>query len=105
MTFPAGTFDNLCAVTGDTALVSSEVAIAHSALFLKTFRIMSFADPLHPAIEREFGGVTAISQDEKRGLIFLANHEGIWVLQQRHALSPEDEKFQKEIEHSIFDTR
>ena len=67
--------------------------------------VRGFADPLHPTVKQEFEGVTAMAQDDKRGLIFLANDAGIWILRQHYALSPEDEAFQKEIEHTIYDTR
>ena len=38
---------------------------------------------------REFTGVSAMSRDDRRGLIFVANSEGIWILQQRLAMDPE----------------
>ena len=46
----------------------------------QTLRIMDFSDPQHPKIAREFTGVTAIGGDEKRGLVFVANSAGIWIL-------------------------
>jgi hypothetical protein len=33
-----------------------------------------------------------LSRDDRRGLIFVANTEGIWILQQRLAQDPEVEK-------------
>jgi hypothetical protein len=104
MTFPSGMPENLVAVTGNVALVSNTASLAASSMTPQSFRILNFADPLHPTVQQEFTGVTALSRDDRRGLIFLANPEGIWILQQRLALSPEDEKLQKEILHSIFDT-
>ena len=53
---------------------------------------MDFSDLLHPKVAREFAGVTAISRDQGRGLIFLANPEGIWILHQTFAEDPEVEK-------------
>jgi hypothetical protein len=50
---------------------------------------MDFSDPLHPKITREFTGITAIERDDGRGLIFLANADGIWILHQDFALDPE----------------
>ena len=41
---------------------------------------------------REFTGVTAITRDEHRGLVFLADGSGIWILQQKLAMDPEVEK-------------
>lgn len=105
MTFPSGMPENLIAVTGNIALVSSQqTPTTTSPLAPQSFRILNFADPLHPTVQQEFTGVTALSRDDRRGLIFLADQEGIWILQQHLAFSPEDDKLQKEILHSIFDT-
>jgi hypothetical protein len=43
-------------------------------------------------VAQEFKGITAISQDARPGLIFLANPDGIWILQQHFAEDPEIEK-------------
>jgi hypothetical protein len=43
-------------------------------------------------VTREFSGVTATSRDDRRGLIFVANGEGIWILRQHLAEDPEVEK-------------
>ena len=53
---------------------------------------MDFSDPRNPKVAREFTGVTATSRDDRRGLIFIANGEGIWILQQHLAADPEVEK-------------
>ena len=53
---------------------------------------MDFSDPKNPKVAREFTGVTAMSRDDRRGLIFIANAEGIWILQQHLAEDPEVEK-------------
>jgi hypothetical protein len=63
---------------------------------------MDFSDPLHPKVAREFTGVTAISRDDRRGLIFVANPEGIWVLLQRLA---EDPQIQIDYAHYIMYNR
>lgn len=47
---------------------------------------MDFSDPLHPTVAREFNG--AVSRDERRGWIFLANSDGLWVLYQNYAEDP-----------------
>ena len=105
MPLPSGMPETLVTVTGNVALVSSQqTPTTTSPLEPRSFRILNFADPLHPTVQQEFTGVTALFHNERRGLIFLANQEGIWILQQHFALSPEDDKLQKEILHSIFDT-
>jgi hypothetical protein len=68
----------------------------------QTFRIMSFADPAHPASKQEFLDVSAVLRDGNRGLIFLANPQGIWILQEKLALDP---AFEKEWEHTALDNR
>src|ERR1700761_1800787 len=79
MALPAGRTGTLVSVNGTAALVGGgETRSEESSPAPQTFRIMSFADPLHPTVKQEFEGVTAMAQDDKRGLIFLANDAGIW---------------------------
>ncbi len=86
----SGGADSLTVVAGTAALVSD--AAVPSAPATQTLRIMDFADPAHPKVTREFANVTAMARDDRRGLIFLANGEGIWILQQHLAIDPEVEK-------------
>ncbi|MGO8790233.1 MAG: hypothetical protein ACLQVL_23020 [Terriglobia bacterium] len=88
---PDGRAEGLVAVAGTAALVSTEQGDPTAAPTPQTLRIMDFSDPQHPKIAREFTGVTAIGRDEKRGLVFVANAEGIWILQQHFAEDPEVE--------------
>ncbi len=90
---PAAGTEALAAVAGTAALVTIAQNAPSPAPMSQTLRVMSFADPRHPAVQREFSGVTAIGRDERRGLFFIANSEGLWVLRQRLALDPaiEDE--------------
>jgi hypothetical protein len=83
----AGGSGSLSVVAGTAALVSSEPG-APAAKTQQTIRIMDFSDPQNPKVSREFTGVTAMSRDDRRGLIFVANPEGIWILQQHFALDP-----------------
>lgn len=102
MSDPAGRPDALVAVTGNAALVTTADQRALIPASAQTFRILSFADPAHPTIQQEFKGVTATARDDKRGLIFLANSDGIWILHQQFAPDPEAEK---EWEHMMLDAR
>jgi hypothetical protein len=104
MSDPAGISDALVAVTGNAALVATANQQASAPPGAQNFRILSFADPLHPTIQQEFKGITATARDDKRGLIFLANADGIWILQQQYAIDPAQAKLQKEIERSIYET-
>ncbi|HEX4228055.1 MAG TPA: hypothetical protein VHZ07_05250 [Bryobacteraceae bacterium] len=99
MSYPASPSGDLVAVAGNAALVTTANTQPEAAPVPQTFRILSFADPLHPAVQHEFKGVTAMARDDKRGLIFLANTEGVWVLRQRLAVDPQEEQ---EWEHTVL---
>ena len=88
----SGGSGSLFAVAGTAVLVSEEQGVATPVVTPQTIRIMDFSDPQHPKVAREFVGVTAISRDQGRGLIFVANPEGIWILHQTLAEDPEVEK-------------
>ena len=46
----------------------------------ETVKILDLSDPAHPKVLQTFTGVTSILQDPDRGLIYLANSEGLWIL-------------------------
>jgi len=46
----------------------------------ETVKILDLSDPAHPKVLQTFTGVTSILQDPGRGLIYLANKEGLWIL-------------------------
>jgi hypothetical protein len=101
--FPTAGSDQLQTVTGNVALVAtSNVTADPKAADPQTFRIMSFADPTHPIVKQVFEDVSAVGHDEERGLIFLANPQGVWILRQHYAMDPESEK---EWEHMMLDAR
>ena len=52
--------------------------------------IISFADPAHPETVKQFANVTCTALDEHRGLIFVANDEGFWILHRNPAEDPEE---------------
>jgi hypothetical protein len=89
---PGGGSNNLTVVAGTAALVSSKPTGSAPVAAPQAIRIMDFSDPKNPKVAREFTGVTAMSRDDRRGLIFVANAEGIWILRQHLALDPEVEK-------------
>jgi hypothetical protein len=92
----------LFAVAGTAAVSSDGGTVAPAPIdSVRTIRILNFADPLHPKVTREFTGVTATSRDERRGLIYVANGEGIWILRQKLADDPEVEKAYAH--HVIYD--
>jgi hypothetical protein len=89
-------------VAGTAALVSENPDGAVTKTNGQTFRIMSFADPLHPTAKQEFANVSAVKCDESRGVIFLANPQGLWILHETFAMDPE---FEREWEHMALDNR
>ena len=90
---PDGGSQSLLAVAGTAALVNSEAGTpAGPVAAPQTLKIMDFSDPQHPKVAREFAGVTAIGRNDPRGLIFVANGDGIWILKQHLAEDPEMEK-------------
>jgi hypothetical protein len=97
---PAGGSASLFVVTGTAALTSEQIANVPVAA-PQTIRIMDFSDPKQPKIAREFAGVTAMSRDDGRGLIFLANPDGIWILHQTFALDPKVEE--EYARHVLYD--
>jgi hypothetical protein len=99
--YPSDGAASLFSVAGTAALVTEDPGGAAPQSALQTIKIMDFADPGHPKVAREFAGVTAVSRDERRGLIFVANAEGIWILRQTLAEDPEVEKAYEH--HVIYD--
>jgi hypothetical protein len=86
---PNSTSGNLTMVAGTAALVSNEPVASTAAQAPQTMKIMDFSDPRNPKVAREFTGVTAMSRDDQRGLIFVANGDGVWILQRHFAEDPE----------------
>jgi hypothetical protein len=80
---------NLTMVAGTAALVSNEPVASGAAQAPQTIKIMDFSDARNPKVAREFTGVTAMSRDDQRGLIFVANADGVWILQRHFAEDPE----------------
>jgi hypothetical protein len=72
-------------VAGTAVHIRNEVGNAQGP---QTIRIMDFSDPRNPKVAWEFPNITAMSKDTGRGLIFLADHQNIWVLHQRFGQDP-----------------
>jgi hypothetical protein len=86
-TEPAGC--TLALLVGDVALVtdtqSPEVHITSAA-------VVNFADPDRPATVRKFNSVSAFRTDEERGLIYLVDKDGLWILREKSAAEKELEE-------------
>ena len=46
----------------------------------ETVKVLDLTDPAHPKVLQTFKGVTSTLQDPGRGLIYLANNDGLWIL-------------------------
>lgn len=102
VSYPAGGGSaSLFAVAGTAALVTDGQAGSAASTASPTVRIMDFSDPQHPKVAREFHDVTAMSRDDRRGLIFVATVDGIWILHQSIAEDPEVEK--EYAHHVLYD--
>jgi hypothetical protein len=91
---------------GNLEMVSPDVAIAeapektpttvtsngHPA---ETVRLLDLSDPANPKTLETFNHVTSILPDGRRGLIFLANDQGLWVLRYNRPARLEPEKNKK----------
>jgi hypothetical protein len=61
----------------------------------QSIKVLDLSDPSHPRTVQTFNGVTSIVTDSARGLVYLANAGGIWVLShqpylRRHLCSSSD---------------
>jgi LVIVD repeat len=80
------------ATAGKLEMVSPDVALAkvpdrnskgviHSSDNpTETVRVLDVSDPAHPKVIQTFSGVTSTLQDPGRGLIYLTNNDGLWIL-------------------------
>ena len=59
---------------------SSKEVIHSSDNATETVKVLDLSDPAHPKVLQTFAGVTSFLQDAGRGLIYLANNEGLWIL-------------------------
>lgn len=46
----------------------------------ETVKVLDLSDPAHPKVLQTFTGVTSILPDGARGLIYLTNNDGLWIL-------------------------
>jgi hypothetical protein len=59
----------------------------------ETVKILDLSDPAHPKVLQTFTGVTSVLQDPGRGLIYLANNDGLWILNHsKPGMTPERKK-------------
>jgi hypothetical protein len=46
----------------------------------ETVKILDLSDPAHPKLLQTFTSVTSMLPDGGRGLVYLTNNEGLWIL-------------------------
>ncbi|HXJ15502.1 MAG TPA: hypothetical protein VNH19_24780 [Candidatus Limnocylindrales bacterium] len=72
---------------------NSKGIIRNSDSPTETVKILDLSDPAHPKVLQTFTGVTGILQDPGRGLIYLTNNDGLWILNHaRPGLTPAKKK-------------
>lgn len=72
---------------------NSKGVIRNSDSPTETVKILDLSDPAHPKVIQTFTGVTSILQDSSRGLIYLTNNDGLWILNHpRPGLTPAKKK-------------
>jgi hypothetical protein len=92
------TAGNLELTGGDVAIAkvpdrNSKGVIRSTDNPTETVKILDLSDPEHPQVLQTFAGVTSVLTDPGRGLIYLANNDGLWVLiYARPPLTPEKKK-------------
>jgi len=84
------------AVVGTAVLATSGAPIGANQ---ETITILSFEDPANPRIVRQFQRVTCVFKDSARGLIYLTNDEGLWILR---ATPATDVELQKQYLHDVL---
>ena len=52
----------------------------------ESVRVLDVSDPAHPRTVQTFSGVTSVLPDDARGLIYVANGQGIWILSHQQVL-------------------
>jgi hypothetical protein len=72
---------------------ASKTAIRSVPTTTETVRILDLSDPANPTTLQTFKNVTSMLADGGRGIIYLTNDEGLWVLKHnRQRLAPETKK-------------
>jgi hypothetical protein len=46
-------------------------------------KLLDLSDPSRPRTLKTYAGVTSVSLDNRRNMIYLANHDGLWILYHR----------------------
>jgi hypothetical protein len=77
-------------VSGALALAEgpdSDSAAADPVPPTRTVKVLDLSDPANPRTVLSFSGVTSTLEDEARNLVYIANGEGLWILQNNQSLA------------------
>jgi len=78
---PAGKLDIVGQDLGIAEVPTADArAIRSSTNHTETVKILDLSDPEHPKVLQTFTGVTSILPDGARGIIYLTNNDGLWIL-------------------------
>lgn len=66
--------------TGASRIAGNPEGTRGGGAVSRSVRILDVSDPAHPRTVQSFSGVTSILADDARGMIYVANREGIWIL-------------------------
>jgi hypothetical protein len=54
----------------------------------ESLRVLDLSDPANPKTLQTFDGVTSVLADDSRRLIYIANGDGLWILNHKHEKPP-----------------
>jgi hypothetical protein len=86
-------------VVGSAALLADTQPATHGP---SSISIMSFADPAAPSVVRQFTKVTGFLIDSHRGLIYIVNNEGLWILNEKPG---RDLELERQYDHELMYNR
>jgi hypothetical protein len=86
-------------IVGSAALLADTQPATHVP---SSISIMSFANPAEPRVVRQFTKVTGFLIDSHRGLIYIVNNEGLWILNEKPA---RDLELEKQYDHELMYNR
>lgn len=51
----------------------------------ESIKLIDLSDPAHPKTLKTFDGVTALTSDDGRKLVYIVNNEGLWIVSHRQS--------------------
>jgi hypothetical protein len=83
-------------IVGNAALLTDARAATNVPHLIS---VMSFADPAKPTVVRQFTNITGFLTDSRRGLIYVVNNEGLWILHEQPA---RDLELEEQYAHDVI---